>query len=110
MSSISEVMTPEPVCLDKDAPVRDAARVMRDENIGNVVITAGERVYGILTDRDHIPAMWMVRLSMRYTYVIGCVLSIFTAARTPRPFSCRHSIRWILARRFPVAVTWCIDD
>jgi CBS domain-containing protein len=52
MSSISEVMTPDPVCLDKDAPVRDAARVMRDENIGNVVITAGERVYGILTDRD----------------------------------------------------------
>jgi CBS domain-containing protein len=52
MSSISEVMTPEPVCFDKDAPVRDAARAMRDENIGNVVITAGERVYGILTDRD----------------------------------------------------------
>jgi signal-transduction protein with cAMP-binding, CBS, and nucleotidyltransferase domain len=52
MSSISEVMTPEPICFDKDAPVRDAARAMRDENIGDVIITAGERVYGILTDRD----------------------------------------------------------
>ena len=52
MSSISEVMTPDPVCLDKDASVRDAARAMRDEHIGNVVITSGERVYGILTDRD----------------------------------------------------------
>jgi len=52
MSSVNEVMTPEPVCLDKDAPVRDAARAMRDENIGNVIITAGERVFGILTDRD----------------------------------------------------------
>jgi len=52
MSSVSEVMTPDPVCLDKNASVRDAARAMRDENIGNVIITAGERVFGILTDRD----------------------------------------------------------
>lgn len=52
MSSVNEVMTPDPVCLDKNAPVRDAARAMRDENIGNVIITAGERVFGILTDRD----------------------------------------------------------
>ena len=52
MSSVNEVMTPDPVCLDKNASVRDAARAMRDENIGNVIITAGERVFGILTDRD----------------------------------------------------------
>jgi len=52
MSSVNEVMTPDPVCLDKNAPVRDAARAMRDENIGNVIITAGDRVFGILTDRD----------------------------------------------------------
>jgi CBS domain-containing protein len=52
MSSVSDIMTSDPVCLDEGAPVLDAAKAMRDRNIGNVIVTRGGRVFGILTDRD----------------------------------------------------------
>jgi CBS domain-containing protein len=52
MQSVREVMTQDPVCLDAGAPVLEAARKMREEHIGNVVVTKDGRAYGILTDRD----------------------------------------------------------
>ncbi len=52
MSSISEIMSQNPVCLDEGASVLEAARAMRDQHIGNVIVTRSGRVFGILTDRD----------------------------------------------------------
>ena len=52
MQAVRAVMTRDPVCLDAGAPVLEAARKMREEHIGNVVITRDGRAYGILTDRD----------------------------------------------------------
>ena len=50
---IRSVMTSNPVCISKDASVAEAARAMRDKNIGDVVVTEdGGQVRGILTDRD----------------------------------------------------------
>ncbi len=50
--SIRDVMTAAPRALPEDASIVDAARVMRDEDIGNVLVTRGGRVTGIVTDRD----------------------------------------------------------
>lgn len=52
MQTVREVMTEDPICLEKGASVREAAQKMRDGHIGNVIITDGGRVHGILTDRD----------------------------------------------------------
>jgi len=52
MTSLSELMSRNPVCLDESAPVLEAARAMRDRHIGNVVVTRAGEVFGILTDRD----------------------------------------------------------
>jgi CBS domain-containing protein len=52
MQTVREVMTEDPVCLETKASVREAAQKMRDGNIGNVIITQGGKVHGILTDRD----------------------------------------------------------
>ena len=49
---VREIMTGNPVSLPKDATVVDAARLMRDEDIGDVIVTDGERATGIVTDRD----------------------------------------------------------
>ena len=49
---LREVMTPNPVTLPVKATVVDAARQMKNEDIGDVVILDGERACGILTDRD----------------------------------------------------------
>ena len=50
--SISEVMTHDPVCIDTGQPVAEAAKLMREHDIGSVVVTEDESVAGILTDRD----------------------------------------------------------
>ncbi len=49
---IREVMTPNPRVLDADDTVQEAARLMRDEDIGDVVVVDGDRLRGIVTDRD----------------------------------------------------------
>ena len=50
--SIREVMTKDPVTIAADSSVVDAARCMRDSDIGDVIIVERDRVAGILTDRD----------------------------------------------------------
>lgn len=49
---LREVMTSDPVALEESATIEDAARLMRDRNIGDVVVTSGGKVVGIVTDRD----------------------------------------------------------
>jgi CBS domain-containing protein len=50
--TIDEVMTRNPAVLDAATTVADAARVMRDRNIGAVVVCDDQGVCGIVTDRD----------------------------------------------------------
>lgn len=49
---IRDYMSPDPVALDKNATLLDAARAMRDNDVGNVLVTDKGRLFGILTDRD----------------------------------------------------------
>ncbi|HEX2403143.1 MAG TPA: CBS domain-containing protein [Acidimicrobiia bacterium] len=53
MQTIDEVMTKNPLTVDESAPVSEAARMMRDANIGDVLVTRSDgTVCGIVTDRD----------------------------------------------------------
>jgi CBS domain-containing protein len=46
-------MTTDPIKLGVDEPVTTAARVMRDNDIGDVLVTDdGQHLLGIVTDRD----------------------------------------------------------
>jgi CBS domain-containing protein len=45
-------MTREPVTFDTTASVLDAAIAMRDQDIGDVLVTENGRIRGIVTDRD----------------------------------------------------------
>ncbi|MBP2336751.1 CBS domain-containing protein [Saccharothrix coeruleofusca] len=49
---VRDLMTPNPVTLAPDTPVRQAARAMRDQGIGDVLVVDGDQVRGIVTDRD----------------------------------------------------------
>ena len=49
---IREFMTPHPRTLEATATVVDAAKLMRDEDVGAVMATAGDAIRGIVTDRD----------------------------------------------------------
>jgi CBS domain-containing protein len=50
--SIREVMTADPRTVDANATVADAAREMRDGDVGAVIVTENGAVAGIVTDRD----------------------------------------------------------
>jgi CBS domain-containing protein len=50
--TIGEIMTREPVTFDTTASVLDAAIAMRDQDIGDVLVTENGRIRGIVTDRD----------------------------------------------------------
>ncbi|MGH3079858.1 MAG: CBS domain-containing protein [Gaiellaceae bacterium] len=50
--AIREVMTSNPCTIDADKPVSDAAKMMRDEDVGLAPIVEGDRLVGTLTDRD----------------------------------------------------------
>jgi CBS domain-containing protein len=51
---IREVMTPRPNALPTTATAAEAARIMRDQDIGDVIVLENDRVCGILTDRDMV--------------------------------------------------------
>jgi CBS domain-containing protein len=50
--SIREVMTADPRTIDADATVVEAAREMRDADVGAVIVVENGAVAGIVTDRD----------------------------------------------------------
>ena len=52
--SVKDAMTANPRTISGDTPVVDAARVMRDENVGSLPLVEGGRLVGTLTDRDII--------------------------------------------------------
>jgi CBS domain-containing protein len=49
---IRDVMTEAVVVADPHSTVREIAELMRDRNVGSVVITEGGRPVGFITDRD----------------------------------------------------------
>jgi CBS domain-containing protein len=49
---ISEVMSRDPKVLDIHSSLAEAARIMRDNNIGFVVVRDDGDLYGVVTDRD----------------------------------------------------------
>ena len=51
--SIREVMTPNPVTVPQSAPLTEAAKAMRESDIGDVVVIDDSgKVFGLVTDRD----------------------------------------------------------
>lgn len=50
--TIREIMTTDPICVPSSASIYEAAKLMRDKNIGNVIVQDGGEVCGIVTDRD----------------------------------------------------------
>jgi CBS domain-containing protein len=50
--SIRDLMTQNPRAVRPDDTVVDAARMMRDENVGSLPVVDSDRLIGMVTDRD----------------------------------------------------------
>jgi CBS domain-containing protein len=51
-TTVKEVMTPSPASVASDATVVEAARQMATEDVGSLPVVRGEKVVGMVTDRD----------------------------------------------------------
>lgn len=51
-NKVSEVMTSGPITVDTSASVQQVAQIMRDQDVGDVVVTDENGVCGVVTDRD----------------------------------------------------------
>ena len=49
---VREVMTDRPRCVTPETPISEAARLMKSDDVGSLPILEGERLAGIVTDRD----------------------------------------------------------
>ena len=52
MTEIRELMTQNPATLSTGSTIVDAAKLMRDKDTGIAPITDGDRLVGVITDRD----------------------------------------------------------
>jgi CBS domain-containing protein len=52
MATVRTAMTEKPRTLTSDSTIVDAARAMRDEDAGIIPIVDGDRIEGVITDRD----------------------------------------------------------
>jgi CBS domain-containing protein len=50
--SVRELMSSNPRTIESDQPVVEAAKVMKDEDVGLVPVVEGDRLVGTVTDRD----------------------------------------------------------
>jgi len=57
MATVGEIMAREVLSVTADASLADAARQMHEHKVGAVVVLDGERLVGILTERDVLRAV-----------------------------------------------------
>ena len=50
--SIQEAMTPNPTTVEPTTTVQEAAKSMKSEDIGSLPIVDGDKLVGVITDRD----------------------------------------------------------
>jgi acetoin utilization protein AcuB len=82
---VRELMTREPLSVSIDTPVVDARRTMLEHRIRHLLVTDGERLAGIVTDRDirlnlPSPATSLSVWEINYLLARMTVSSVMTAA------------------------------
>jgi CBS domain-containing protein len=100
---IRELMTPNPVTMPGTASVHEAARAMRDADIGDVIVIENNQVCGIITDRD-IAVRIVAEAKDPATTALAdiCSHSLLTVKSTD---SVEHAVRLMrthTVRRLPV--------
>jgi len=80
--TVKDLMTTDVTTLPAQTPLREAAQVMRTRDIGDVVVAEGEKLIGLVTDRD-IVVRAIADGADPATTVVGSIVS--TELVTVRP-------------------------
>jgi CBS domain-containing protein len=79
---VAELMTKDPVAVHLDVVLTEAAKIMRDHAIGDVLVTSNGHLCGVLTDRDIVVRAVAENRDPRRT-TVGDVCSADIAALEP---------------------------
>jgi CBS domain-containing protein len=100
---IRELMTPNPVALPGTASVHEAARAMRDTQIGDVIVIEHDEVCGIVTDRDLVVRILAETKDPATTTLADiCSHSLVTVTPTDSVEEAVRLMRTHAVRRLPV--------
>jgi len=101
--NIQDVMTDSPCAVNLTASIAAAARAMRENDIGDIIVLDGDRLYGILTDRD-IVVRGLAEDKDPGTTAVGeiCSREITTVRPTDSVGSAVRLMRERALRRLPV--------
>jgi CBS domain-containing protein len=70
---VRDMMSTHVVCCAADTPLREVARRMRDEDIGDVVVTDGDQLRGIVTDRDIVVRCLAEHANLSKATIADCI-------------------------------------
>lgn len=101
--TVLDVMTPHPVVVDPETPAAVAAEVMRDHDIGALVVAKDGRLKGMVTDRDLVVRL-MAEGRDSYATTVGAICSSDTATAAPSEpaTDAAARMRQLALRRLPV--------
>jgi CBS domain-containing protein len=102
MTSIRDIMSGPVVTVDSGRSVADAARQMRDEDTGDVVVLQDGRIQGILTDRDLVIRVVAEDLDCDVPVSDVCTIDPVTITADESPESAAQLMRKYSIRRLPV--------
>ncbi len=102
---IGDVMTPYPKTVDAEASVAEAADLMREADVGDVIVATAGRLCGIVTDRDIVVRVVAAGLDPSATRV-GDICSTEVAVLAPEDEvgDAEARMREHHVRRLPVVV------
>ena len=80
---VQDVMTADPITIDAKAPIAEAAKKMREADVGSLIVMKDDEVGGVVTDRD-ITIRAVAEGKDPNTFAIGEVASTEVATVSPR--------------------------
>jgi CBS domain-containing protein len=99
--TVAEIMARTLVTLPSDSSITDAARRMRDEDIGDVIVLDNDQLRGIVTDRD-ITVRAVADGRTEATLGEICSTDLVTASPTDDLGSVMQKMEQAKVRRIPV--------
>ncbi|GAA2442248.1 CBS domain-containing protein [Streptomyces glaucus] len=100
---VRDIMTSDPVTVEPQTSVAEVARIMRDRDLGAVLVTDGDELRGLVTDRDLVVRLLPEGSDPKQTTVVGACSEDLVTVRPDEDLD--HAVELMrehAVRRIPV--------
>jgi CBS domain-containing protein len=100
--TVREIMAPTPITARPDASIREVSQIMRDEDIGIVLIAEDAELLGVVTDRDLVVRVLAAGLGPDTPVREACSEQLWTVDPETEVAQAAGLMRKAAVRRLPV--------